>query len=82
MYVISIWKRTWYVLKHNGRYLSSMKWRLTLVQLDSIGIFSKTTEYHTDEVRKVLIVLNNAAATVKLKTARLSRRLMIISDMS
>lgn len=47
--------------------LSSVEWQFALVYLDDIVVLSKTFEKHIDHVRKVLLLLYNAGATLKFE---------------
>lgn len=49
--------------------LSLAKGQHAMVNLDDIIIFSKSSDKHIDNVRKVLTLLNDAAAAQKLKCA-------------
>lgn len=49
---------------------SSVEWQFALVHLDDIVIFSNTLEQHIDHVRKVLLLLYNAKATLELKKCK------------
>lgn len=45
----------------------NLKWKVALVYLDDIVTFSKVPQQHTDHVRRVILLLNRAGASIKLK---------------
>ena len=47
--------------------LSSVKWQFALVYLDDIVIFSPKPEEHIEHVKKVLMLLQDAGVTIKLR---------------